>query len=181
MERWESHVSTKISDTLLRIARQLPRVRVARREAGKMVEDLPEFDGELSLPTSDEIFAWVEAFCRTPHRRPGTPEGHRAEQWVADRFRELGLEKTKERNCVLILFIVTNREFLIHGDQGIHERVGQRFWDDIRDKMVAAFEKDEFGEGISQGVCLIGERLSQYFPYQRDDTDEISNEIVYKN
>jgi uncharacterized membrane protein len=96
-------------------------------------------------------------------------------------FKELGLEKTKERNCVMILFIVTNREFLIHGDQGIHERVGQGFWDDIRDKMVAAFKQDEFGEGISQGVCLIGERLSQYFPYQRDDTDEISNEIVYKS
>ena len=100
---------------------------------------------------------------------------------AAKNFRELNLDKTKERNCVLILFIVTNREFLIHGDQGIHEKVGQEFWDDIRDKMTAAFKQDEFGEGISQGVCLIGERLSQYFPYQRDDTDEISNEIVYKN
>ena len=96
-------------------------------------------------------------------------------------FRELGLDKTKERNCVLILFIVTNREFLIHGDQDIHERVGQGFWNDIRDTMTAAFKQDEFGEGVSRGVCLIGERLSQYFPYQRDDTDEISDEIVYKN
>lgn len=96
-------------------------------------------------------------------------------------FKELGLDKTKERNCVLILFIVTNREFLIYGDQGIHERVGQGFWDDIRDKMVAAFKEDEFGDGISRGVCLIGERLSQYFPYQRDDKDEISDDIVYKS
>jgi uncharacterized membrane protein len=96
-------------------------------------------------------------------------------------FRELGLHKTKERNCVLVLFIVTNREFLIHGDQGIHEKVGQGFWEDIRDKMVAAFKQDAFGDGISEGVCLIGERLSQYFPYQRNDSDEISDEIVYKS
>jgi len=48
-------------------------------------------------------------------------------------FKQLGLDKTKERNCVLILFIVTNREFLIYGDQGIHEKVGQGFWDDRRD------------------------------------------------
>ncbi len=96
-------------------------------------------------------------------------------------FKQLGLDKTKERNCVLILFIVTNREFLIHGDQGIHEKVGQRFWEDIRDKMAAAFKQDEFGEGISGGVCLIGERLSEHFPYHRDDIDEISNEIIYKN
>ena len=96
-------------------------------------------------------------------------------------FRELGLDKTKEHNCVLILFIVTNREFLIHGDQGIHERVGQEFWDDIRDKMEAAFKQDEFGDGIIRGVCLIGEKLSRYFPYQRDDIDEISDEIIYKS
>lgn len=96
-------------------------------------------------------------------------------------FRQLGLDKTKERNCVLILFVVTNREFLIHGDQGIHEQVGQGFWDDIRDKMAAAFRQDEFGDGISRGVSLIGERLSEYFPYQREDIDEISDEIVYKN
>ena len=57
----------------------------------------------------------------------------------------------------------------------------QGFWEDIRDKMAAAFEQDEFGEGISEGVSLIGERLSEYFPYQRDDIDEISDEIVYKN
>ncbi len=96
-------------------------------------------------------------------------------------FKELGLDKTKERNCVLILFIVTNREFLIYGGQGIHERVGQEFWDDVRDKMVAAFKQDEFGDGISRGACLIGERLSEHFPYQRDDTDEISDEIVYRS
>ena len=96
-------------------------------------------------------------------------------------FRELGLDKTKERNCVLILFIVTNHEFLIHGDQGIHERVGQEFWNDIRNKMVAAFRQDKFGEGISQGVFLIGEKLSRYFPYQCDDIDEISDEIIYRS
>jgi len=96
-------------------------------------------------------------------------------------FKKLELDKTRKRNCVLILFIVTNREFLIYGDQGIHQKVGQGFWDDIRDKMEAAFQKDEFADGISQGVRLIGQRLSEYFPHQRDDIDEISNEIVYQN
>jgi len=96
-------------------------------------------------------------------------------------FKQLGLDKTKERNCVLILFVVTNREFIIYGDQGIHEKVGQGFWDDIRDRMVAAFREDRFGDGICRGVNLIGEKLARYFPHQKDDIDEISNEIVYRN
>ena len=125
---------------------------------------------EAERKTSGEIKVVIARHCW------GKLEGK-----AAKIFRQLGLDKTKERNCVLILFIVTNREFLIHGDQGIHERVGQGFWDDIRDKMAASFEQDEFGEGISGGVSVIGERLSEYFPYQRDDINEISNEIVYKN
>ena len=47
------------------------------------------------------------------------------------------LDKTERRNAVLILLIVTNREFLIYGDQGIHQKVGQTFWDDVRNVMFA--------------------------------------------
>ena len=47
--------------------------------------------------------------------------------------------------------------------------------------MEAAFKQDKFGDGISQGVGLVGEKLSQYFPHQRDDIDEISNEIVCRS
>jgi uncharacterized membrane protein len=125
---------------------------------------------EAESKTSGEIKVVIARYC-----------WGKLEAKAAKIFRELGLDKTEERNCVLVLFIVTNREFLIHGDQGIHEKVGQGFWDDIRDQMVAAFKQDKFGNGISQGVCLIGERLSEYFAYQRNDSDEISNKIVYKS
>lgn len=96
-------------------------------------------------------------------------------------FRELGLQPTERRDCVLVLLITTNREFLIYGDQGIHEHVGQCFWDDIRDAMLEAFREDRFGDGISKGIRLIGEKLSSHFPHRRDDEDEISNEIVYRS
>jgi uncharacterized membrane protein len=94
-------------------------------------------------------------------------------------FKELGLSETRQHNCVLVLLITTNREFLIYGDQGIHEHVGQGFWDDVRNTMNEAFRQDKFGEGLSQGILLMGEKLAQHFPHDRDDIDEISNEIVY--
>ncbi len=95
-------------------------------------------------------------------------------------FGELGLDRTEQRNCVLLLLIVSNREFLIYGDQGLHEKVGQGFWDDVCRQMLDAFRREEFADGICQGVRRVGEKLAQYFPYQRDDVDEISNEIVYR-
>lgn len=95
-------------------------------------------------------------------------------------FRELGLERTRERNCVLLLLIVSNREFLIYGDEGIHAKVGQDFWEDVGRQMLDAFRREEFADGVCQGVRLIGEKLAQHFPHQKDDVDEISNEIVYR-
>jgi uncharacterized membrane protein len=94
-------------------------------------------------------------------------------------FKKLGLDRTQQRNAVLLLFVVTNREFLIYGDEGIHAKVGQDFWDDVRDEMVQAFARDAFGDGIANGVRRIGEKLALHFPRGQDDVNEISNEIVY--
>lgn len=95
-------------------------------------------------------------------------------------FRELGLDRTEQRNCVLLLLIVSNREFLVYGDEGIHEKVGQGFWEGLGRQMVDAFGREDFADGICQAVRLVGEKLAEHFPHQRDDVDEISNEIVYR-
>ncbi|MHC4207916.1 MAG: TPM domain-containing protein [Planctomycetota bacterium] len=95
-------------------------------------------------------------------------------------FRKFGLDKTQQRACVLILLVVTNHEFLIYGDRGIHEKVGQDFWDDVRNMMAAQFKQNEFGQGLCRGINLIGEKLVAHFPSRLDDRNEISNEIDYE-
>ena len=100
---------------------------------------------------------------------------------AASVFRKMGLDKTAERNCALILLVTTNREFLIYGDEGIHEKVGQDFWDDVRDAMASQFAEDRFGQGLSEGIRRIGEKLAHYFPRRKDDKDEISDDVAYEN
>jgi uncharacterized membrane protein len=95
-------------------------------------------------------------------------------------FKKHNLHKTKDRNCVLILIITTNREFLIYGDQGIHEKVGQDFWDQTRNVMAENFKQNAFGDGICSAIKLIGEKLKLHFPYNYDDKNEISNEVTYE-
>jgi hypothetical protein len=89
---WESGVSTRTSDAVLRMLRRLPGTWSLARKARKAARSLPTFKDEVEVPDSDEIYSWIEGICVTPHRRPGTPEGHSAERWVAERFREFGLE-----------------------------------------------------------------------------------------
>lgn len=95
-------------------------------------------------------------------------------------FKKFNLDKTEQRNCVMIMLVLTNREFLIYGDQGIHEKVGQDFWDDVRDLMRTRFKEDEFGEGLCEGINRIAEKLAAFFPYEAGDKDEISDEVAYE-
>jgi uncharacterized membrane protein len=96
-------------------------------------------------------------------------------------FRKLGLDKTRERNGVLILLVTTNREFIILGDQGIHEKVGQNFWDDVRDEMQAYFRADRFAEGLVAGIARIGEKLRAHFLRRADDRNEIPDEVTHED
>jgi len=96
-----------------------------------------------------------------------------------DIFIKLGMTKTKARNSVLILLGVKSRRFAIIGDHGINEKVPPQFWGDIVDTMQNAFREDRFAEGLADGILLIGQKLSHYFPYQRDDINELPDEISY--
>ena len=96
-------------------------------------------------------------------------------------FKKHKLDKTAARNCVLIVLVTTNREFLIYGDEGIHEKVGQHFWDEVRNAMIEKFKENEFGEGFCVGIHLVGQKLAPLFPYREGDVDEISNEVVFEN
>ena len=96
-------------------------------------------------------------------------------------FKKYKLDKTGQRNCVLILVVTTNRQFLIYGDQGIHEKVGQDFWEEVEKSIALKFRENKMGDGLSAGIHLIGTKLAQYFPFQFDDIDEISNDVVFAN
>ena len=84
-------------------------------------------------------------------------------------FKKYELDKTGQRNCVLILVVTTNRQFLIYGDQGIHEKVGQDFWEEVEKSIALKFRENKMGDGLSAGIHLIGTKLAQYFPFQFDD------------
>jgi uncharacterized membrane protein len=96
-------------------------------------------------------------------------------------FKKMDLDKTEERNCAMIMLVLSNREFLIYGDEGIHEKVGQSFWDDVRNIMLQNFKDNKFGDGIAEGIKRIGEKLKKFFPYKDDDVNEISNEVAYED
>jgi len=100
-------------------------------------------------------------------------------QHAKEIFEKLGMTKTEARNGVLILLGIKSKRFFVLGDTGIHEKVPGGFWDEIVHEMTAFFKEDRFAEGIREGIARIGEKLKTYFPYERDDVNELPDEISF--
>lgn len=92
-------------------------------------------------------------------------------------FSTLEMHKTEARNGVLFYVGVANKGFAILGDEGINNVVESNFWDCTKDIVLEHFKNKEFKKGLVEGVLRAGERLKHYFPYQSNDTNELSNEI----
>jgi len=92
-------------------------------------------------------------------------------------FYQLNMQKTAQRNGVLIYVAVESKQFAIIGDEGIHNKVSDSFWNATKDIVISYFAKKEFTKGLELAILDVGEKLKTFFPYQSDDVNELSDEI----
>jgi uncharacterized membrane protein len=93
-------------------------------------------------------------------------------------FRRMGMAATKERNGILFFIVPSRRRFVILGDEGIHAKVGQEFWDHLSATIEAEFKKGRFQDGLLKGIAEAGVRLAVHFPYDpATDKNELSDDI----
>lgn len=123
---------------------------------------------EAELKTSGEIRICAEKHCKIEPLDRATAY-----------FTKIGMEKTAERNGVLIYIATEDKKFAIVGDIGINRLVPSDFWNCTKEAMLVDFKAGKIAEGLVTGIHLAGERLQQYFPYRDGDKNELSNDIAY--
>lgn len=120
--------------------------------------------------TSGEVRVFVESRCRYVD----------AIDRARELFLQLGMANTQERNGTLIYVAVKDKQAAIFGDEGIHQKVGQKYWEDEVSKMMLHFKKEHLGDGLCEVVSDIGEALHFYFPYDKEtDKNELPDDIVF--
>ena len=120
--------------------------------------------------TSGEIRVFVESRCKfiDPLDR------------AVEIFSELKMENTHDRNAVLLYVALKDRQLAIYADKGIHEKVGQQFWEEEVNKILLHFDKENYAEGISNCITKIGEALVENFPFDKNtDKNELPDEIIF--
>ena len=123
---------------------------------------------EAEKNTSGEIRLFIEDDC-----------GENVLDRAAFIFKELDMHKTKERNGVLFYLATDSRQFAILGDQGIHSKVEKDFWHAIKHQMQNYFTEGNFLKGLTIGIKMSGDALKKYFPYNKNDKNELSDDIVF--
>jgi uncharacterized membrane protein len=94
-------------------------------------------------------------------------------------FEELGIIKTEQRNGVLFYLAVKDKKFAVIGDSGINALVEENFWEDVKHLLTEHFKRGEFAAGLAAGINRAGLKLKKHFPCQKDDINELSDEISF--
>ena len=136
-----------------------------KEEEERMVEAIRSAE----LQTSGEIRLFVESKCSfiNPVDR------------AIELFGELNMQQTKDRNAVIVYIALKDKQLAVFGDEGIHQRLGQSFWNDEVEKIIGKFNQNEISNGICNMIKAIGAALTKYFPYSKDDKNELSDGIVF--
>lgn len=92
-------------------------------------------------------------------------------------FYYLKMDRTQLRNGVLFYVAVESKHFAILGDEGINAKVPEDFWDAEKELALTHFRKGEYTKGLELAIKEVGKKLKQFYPYQSDDRNELSDEI----
>jgi len=118
--------------------------------------------------TSGEIRVHVESHC-----------GGDVLDRAAYLFEKLEMHKTELRNGVLFYLAVEDRKFAILGDAGINQKVPENFWESTKNVVIEKLKEALYAEALADGIVMAGEQLKAHFPYQKDDVNELSDEISF--
>lgn len=127
---------------------------------------------EVEAETTGEIRVYAEDFCDLidPVER------------AYEVFEFLGMEKTEDRNGVLIYLAEKTRLFAIFGDEQIYQKAGGHpFWKKEKDIFGAELKKGDYRNAVLHIIYDIGKALKEHFPLQPGQVrnNELPDEIEY--
>jgi uncharacterized membrane protein len=116
--------------------------------------------------TSAEIRVHLDAHC------PGDAMARAVEI-----FERLGMHRTAQRHGVLVYVSIEDHKLAVIGDQGIHERVGQVYWERLVEAVLGHFREERPRDGLAHAVGEVGRVLRRHFPRRPDDVNELPDQV----
>ena len=87
---------------LLNLIKLIPKMKKIRKRAEQIILEAEPPKLKVEAPTSEVIQKDLEDICKVPHRRIGTTDAHEIEDFLAGKFKELGLESVSKEPVDII-------------------------------------------------------------------------------
>ncbi len=94
------------------------------------------------------------------------------------KFQQLKMDRTRERNAVLIFVAPRAHQFAVVGDKAIHEKCGDEFWQHIVGGMRTHFQNEKFSHALIEAISEIGKLLAAHFPKTLGNANELPDDVI---
>ena len=95
-----------------------------------------------------------------------------------EKFHRLGMDRTTERNGVMIFVVPRMHQFAVVGDAGIHEKCGDVLWRSVVAKMREHFRNERFSDALVDAINELGAVLARHFPRKPGDANELPDAVI---
>ena len=92
-------------------------------------------------------------------------------------FETFRLTHTRDATGIMIYVSLFERMAVVITDKAINEKHDQSTWDGVRDLLVKGLHSSDPARGFEDAIEACGRILSQDFPLQPDDTNELPNHL----
>lgn len=94
-------------------------------------------------------------------------------------FEKVQMTKTAARNGVLIFVAPRAQKFAVIGDEGVHQKCGETYWQELVDKMRDHFRQENFTQALVEAITETGALLARHFPRTGpENPNELPDDIV---
>ena len=94
-------------------------------------------------------------------------------------FERLGMHKTTARNGVLVYISVTDRKLAVIGDRGIHDRVGEAYWQGLVAAVRERMSQQQARGALVHAIAEVGRELGRHFPRRPGDKNELADGVSF--
>lgn len=135
--------------------------------------------GKASQDNSSRVSPIVQAIQRAEAGTTGEIRVHLSRSWfekdpflhASALFQRFGMTRTTHRNAVLLYVNLRKHKFAVVGDEGIHQVVGQEYWEKLARNLSANLRATHPENAIAETVREIGDVLHRYFPANPEESN----------
>lgn len=109
---------------------------------------------------------------------PGPIKALRVRQRAISHFKVGADGRTHGRTGVLLYLSMREHRAEIVADEPIHQKVGPEVWGEAMADMLVEIRRGCIAEGIAAGVRDVGRVLSQHFPRDQGDRNELPDRLI---